>query len=113
MTEFEFSKVPQEIVMDGEFDDTCRCRLAAQTMQAISDGRLKVLIRQMGGKPTISNSQITLESTSGNIKIFIGADDSRVALGRNTLWSFQFAPVEKFVYNDSRKYNVKRSPSIM
>jgi acetyltransferase-like isoleucine patch superfamily enzyme len=88
LTEFEFSKVPQEIVIDGEFDDTCRCRLAAQTMQAVSDGRLKVLIRQMGGKPTISNSQITLESTSGNIKIFIGEDDSRVALDRNTSGAF-------------------------
>lgn len=88
MTEFEFSKVPQEVVIDGKFDDTCRCRLTAQTMQAISDGRLKVLIRQMGGKPIISNAQIALASTSGNIKISIGADDSRVVLGGNTSGAF-------------------------
>lgn len=88
MTEFEFSKLQKEIVIVGEFDDTCRCQLTAQAMESISNGRLKLLIRKMGGKPTTSNVHITLGSISGNIIILIGADDSRVVLGNNTTGAF-------------------------
>lgn len=88
MTEFEFSKVPAEVQIEGKFDNTCTISVSELALEALKNGKLKVRISHSGRMPHISNAKIILSSVSGNIKIFIHDHDSCVTLGENTSGAF-------------------------
>lgn len=90
MLEFELQKAPTGIDVTGRFDNTCRCELSAQAMEAVSCGQLKLRIFQMGSAASIANVRISVGSSSGSITVIIGADAPQVVIGANTSGNFHF-----------------------
>lgn len=78
MEKFKFSNLPNQILVRGNFDDSCEVSLSKLTLENINKGILKVRIMQQGRKPSISSVSIELSCLTGNVQICIGNDGSRV-----------------------------------
>lgn len=88
MKKYKFNELPQKIIQNGNFDETCIVSVGDKSLDAINNGRLRLRINQHGGKKLISNFFLSIESISGNIIINIGNDDSQVFFGEQTLGTY-------------------------
>ncbi len=88
LTEYGFEQLPTWIKLSGSFADTCSLHLSPHAEEAGKIGRLKVAIHQHGGSDKISNAKLFIQSISGNIVVFIGADDTHVELCENSSGAF-------------------------
>ena len=83
-------QLPNSITVNGRYDISCEVSIAPQSLSAIEEGKLKIVIIQHGWKPTISNFSLSIGSISGNIRIHVGNDNATVVLGEDSRGSYDF-----------------------
>lgn len=84
MNEFSFNNLPECINTNRKFfDDDCTLFISNNSLSALENGKLKVHIHKHGGKPTISNFQLTIGAVSGAIRVNVGNDNTSVDFGEN------------------------------
>ncbi|NOY62105.1 MAG: acyltransferase [Gammaproteobacteria bacterium] len=89
MKVFKCYELPSQVILKGEFDETCEVSFSQESLKALELGKLKLRIHKHGGrKAKISSLNISIESISGNISIFVGNDNSSVSLGLNTIGAY-------------------------
>ena len=84
MKKHAIGDLPQQISVIGNFDSSCEVSISQEALLAIEHGRLKVQIKKHGGRRFISNFSCSIGSIAGSIRIFVGCNNSTVALGEGT-----------------------------
>jgi len=96
---FNFNELPQEIILNGNFDSSCKLEISQQSLNSIKLGRLKVRINVQGGKSTIHMLNLLIKSDSGNINIFISSNNAEVAFEKGTRGAYNLR-----LWNKSKVY---------
>ncbi len=81
---FEDEGLPKDVLIQGSFSENCQINLSEMSKIALENGRLKLLVKQQGGKKIIDNCNISISAISGNIKIFVGNDDANIIFGEHS-----------------------------
>lgn len=84
-----FSKLPSNIPIKGNFNDDCILDISEQAIESLSKGTLKLLIYQCGSKEIINNFQLDIAASDGNIRVFIGNDNSKVQFQENSSGTYE------------------------
>lgn len=78
MHSFNFSALPSEVIVKGNFDNTCVLELHDESLTALQKERLKLIVRIHGSNSIISGFKLSIASVSGNINISVGHNDASV-----------------------------------
>lgn len=81
---FNFSNLPEKILIEGKFDDTCKIYLSSISADALASGRLKLKIKNENKDVTVSGFKGSFGLSQGNACISIKGSDSEVFFGNNT-----------------------------
>lgn len=70
------------------FSDDCKALISENSLIALKNGKLKLIIHKHGGKSIINNFQLTINAVSGVLKILVGNDNTIVDFGHNVKGNF-------------------------
>lgn len=81
MQKYKLDELPNNVVIKGIFDNSCKVSLSNIALDAIIRGKLKLKIIQHGSNASIAGFKATICSLSGYIQIKVGNNDSTVHFG--------------------------------
>lgn len=80
MKVYRLNSLPKNVTVGDGFDKSSCINISEGSLSALNSGMLKLTILKHGNKPFIASLDITLESLSGNIVVYIGDDNASVKL---------------------------------
>jgi acetyltransferase-like isoleucine patch superfamily enzyme len=83
-----FDNLPSEITVQGSFSPDCSLVMSKNAIKALSQNKLKISIYKRGNQSTISNLQLDIASSQGNITIFVGNSNAEVKFGENSFGNY-------------------------
>jgi len=84
MHKYKFKDLPAKIIAHGNFDETCEFNFSEKALVSLESGSLNLRIQIFGGKAVISGLKVNISSESGNIRLFVGNDNSNVKFDENS-----------------------------
>ena len=84
--EYSFDKLPPEVDVKVNFGENCRFLITQRSLQALKQGRLRLFLYPNRPKKQgdINNFHLEIDSSYGNIRIFLGGDNIQVKFGENS-----------------------------
>lgn len=83
MEKYYLNQLGGKIKIVGVFDDTCILFAGKSAMNAIENGKLKLIIKNYSQGNVISNLKVTLMNSSGYVSINVGNNDAIIEFGEN------------------------------